>query len=81
MATASLGHEEVHAIESALEVSPSQHQPTSPIYTGSRGNVVQPATQNHKASADKGAEKDFGEPRVPAVHSAAAKNKKISKAT
>ena len=81
MATASLGHEEVHAIENALEVSPSQHQPTSPIYHGSHDNQQAKAAQNHKASADKEAEKDFGEPRVPAVHKSPAKNKPIAKAT
>lgn len=54
-------HEEVKAICNSLECSPSQHQPTSPVYSGSHDNPHAARARDHKSSADKGAEKHFGD--------------------
>jgi len=62
MANTNVSHGEAKSICDGLEISPSQHQPTSPIY--SRG--AEPTASKkagRKASADKGAEKDFGTAR------------------
>lgn len=81
MPTPPVSHGEAKSICDMLEVSPSQHQPTSPLYHGSHDNPEAKATQSHKASADKGAEKDFGVSRTPGVAKAENKNKPIHKAT
>ena len=61
MPTKPVTHSEAKSIADSLECSPSQHQPTSPIYAGSRDNPTAKRTQEPKASADKGAEKKFGD--------------------
>jgi hypothetical protein len=81
MPTPPVSHGEAKAICDALEVSPSQHQPTSPLYNGSRDNPEAMKTQSPKASADKSAEKDMGVKRVPAVSKSENHNRPIKKAT
>jgi hypothetical protein len=53
-------HSEAKSIADSLECSPSQHQPTSPIYSGSHDNPQAKRAPSGKGSADKGAEKEFG---------------------
>jgi hypothetical protein len=81
MANTGVSHVEAKSICDALECSPSQHQPTSPLYVGSRDNPQAMKTQSPKASADKGAEKDMGVKRVPAVSKGENHNRPIKKAT
>ena len=81
MSSGNLSPSEVKSIENELECSPSQHQPTSPLYHGSEDNPQAKAKTAGKASAAKSAEKTFGEARTPAVSKGNAKNKSIAKAT
>ena len=53
-------HSEAKSIADSLECSPSQHQPTSPIYSGSHDNPQAKRAPSGKSSADKEAEKVFG---------------------
>lgn len=81
MPTPPVSHSEAKSICDSLECSPSQHQPTSPIYQGSRDNPQAMKTQSPKASANKASEKDMGVSRTPAVSKSENKNKPIAKAT